>query len=66
MSPSPTTSDRASKKSCFVDSKEARHIEDFGSILKSVEKLIVETREDRLELTEIIKELLCELRKTHT
>lgn len=37
--------------------------EGVEAVLERVERLIVEVRADRLELTEIIRELLFELRK---
>lgn len=42
---------------------DTHYIESFGAIAESIDKLIIEAREDRLALTEAIRELLCELRK---
>lgn len=53
------------KKARVPDSKETQEGCSEGSqaILNSVEKLIVEMKADRLVLTEVIRELLIELRK---
>lgn len=47
----------------LADNEESHYIEGFSAIADSIEKLIVETRKDRLALIEVIKELLFELRK---
>ncbi|KJA14073.1 hypothetical protein HYPSUDRAFT_59570 [Hypholoma sublateritium FD-334 SS-4] len=62
-SPSSVASDQASKKMCFASGKEPHCIEGFSAIAESIEKLIIETREDRLALIKVMRELLCELRK---
>ncbi|KJA23739.1 hypothetical protein HYPSUDRAFT_54181 [Hypholoma sublateritium FD-334 SS-4] len=52
-----------SKKTRLTDSKESYYIEGFVAITESIEKLVIETRENRLALIEVMRELLCELRK---
>lgn len=64
MSPPPAASGKASKKMCITDNKEMHHIEGFSAIVESINKFIIEAKEDRLNvLTELIKELVNELQK---
>lgn len=59
---------RASKKARIPYSKESREVSGFeglATIVESIEKFIVDARADRLALAEVMKELICELRKAH-
>ena len=63
---SPAAGGRVSKKARSPDCREAREgccSAGFDTVLERIERLIVETKADMLELTEVMKELVCELRK---
>lgn len=67
-SPSPAAGGRVSKKTRVQGSKEVGEgccAEDSGKVLERIEKLIIEAKADRLELTEVLKQLLSEFREAH-
>ncbi len=63
-SPAPAAGrSRVSKKAGLRDSKEVREglgcrCAEAGAILERIEQLIIETKADRLELTDVLKQLL--------